>query len=111
MTGHSAVPCHYANTYPAQDTPVIVWLWDASSPGRNARGVTDDDARARQAAEAWMGRSHASGARVEKALIVLASATLSPAYERTGEGWAGEHRDGRITWTPFSVPLSALAAS
>jgi hypothetical protein len=91
---------------------VIVWLWDASIPARSGRGVTDDETRARQAAEAWMCSGNAGGVRVEKAFTVLGNATLTVGYERTGEGWAAQ-RDpgGRITWTPFTMPLPEPAPS
>jgi hypothetical protein len=59
-----------------------------------------------------MRSSQGSGARVEKAFTVLGNATLTDAYERTGEGWAAErHRNGRITGTPFTAPLPEPAAS
>jgi hypothetical protein len=41
---------------------VIVWLWDAGS----GRDVTDDQARARQAAEMLIRTGRADAARVEK---------------------------------------------
>lgn len=91
---------------------MIVWLWDACGPARSGRGVTDDDARARQTAEACTRGSQASAARAESARTILASGTLTFAYERTGEGWAAQrHRDGRITWTAFTAPLPEPAPS
>jgi hypothetical protein len=110
MAGHGAVPCHYGNCYLAggaagtlQDTPVIVWLWDASGHARAGRGITDDEATARQAAEACMRGAQACSAVVEKAHAVLATESLTSGYARTGQGWTAEcHRDGRISWTPFS---------
>jgi hypothetical protein len=91
---------------------VIVWLWDASGPTRSGRGVTDDEARARQAAEAWIRSGHANTARVEKALARLGIESLTSDYVRTGHGWVAQHhRDGRIAWVPFSTSLPELAAS
>lgn len=91
---------------------MIVWLWDASVPARCGRGVTDDEERARRAAETWLRSGDAGGARVEKALTVLGCVTLTVAYERTGEGWAAQRgRDGQITWTPLTAPLQEPAAS
>jgi hypothetical protein len=64
-------------TFPAAppDTPVgplqkgrrvvIVWLWDATEPG-GCRGITDDDTRARAAAETCIRDGSASSARVEQ---------------------------------------------
>jgi hypothetical protein len=38
---------------------VILWLWDAHGPDRAGRGVTDDEARALEAAEACLRSGHA----------------------------------------------------
>jgi len=81
---------------------VIVWLWDAGS----GRGVTDDQARARRAAEVLMRSGRADVARVEKALAVTGISALASGYLRTGHGWtARPRRDGLIRW----VPLPAIA--
>jgi hypothetical protein len=87
---------------------VIVYLWDACGPGQ-FRGVTDDEARARQAAEACLASGRASGAQVELAHLVTGFAALTSHYQRTGEGWRTRDADGRVTWVPFSNP--ELAAS
>jgi hypothetical protein len=83
----------------------MVFLWDA---GR-CRGVTDDVARARQAAEACIASGQAGTARVELAQLVTGFAALTSHYKRTGEGWRTRDADGRVTWVPFSNP--ELAAS
>jgi len=91
---------------------MIVWLWDARGPARSGLGVTDNDARARQAAEAWMRRGHASAARVEKALARLGIESLTSGYLRTGQGWAAQRQhDGRIVWTALPASLPERAAS
>lgn len=91
---------------------MIVWLWDAGGAVHSGRGITDDEARARQAAEAWLRDGHADCARVEMALTVLGAATLTFGYERTGEGWAATgHRDGQVTWMPFTATRPELAVS
>jgi hypothetical protein len=91
---------------------VIVWLWDANGPARTARGVTDDEARARAGAEAFVRSGHANVARVERALARLGIESLTSDYVRMGDGWIVEHhRDGRIAWMPFAAPLSEMAAS
>jgi hypothetical protein len=91
---------------------VIVWLWDATGPIRSSRGITDDEARARQAAEAWIQGGHANTARVEKALAALGIESLTSEYARTGHGWVARRRsDGRIAWVPLSASLPELAAS
>jgi hypothetical protein len=81
---------------------VIVWLWDTSGPSRNERGITDNQARAQQAAEARLHSGEASAARVERAVTILGIHTLTTGYQRTGDGWSAQHHDGRITWTPFA---------
>ncbi len=88
---------------------MIVWLWTA---GDSRLGVTDDEARARRAAEECIRDGAAHSARVERAAVVLASATLTSDYERTGHGWAAAqcHRDGLITWVPFPEPLKRAAS-
>jgi hypothetical protein len=91
---------------------VIVWLWEANGPTRSGRGVTDDEARARQAAEALVRGGHANAARVEKAFAALGIESLTSGYVRTGHGWAARRRsDGRIAWAPFSASLSEQATS
>jgi hypothetical protein len=91
---------------------VIVWLWDAGGAVRSGRGITDEEARARQAAEAWLRDGTADSARIEMALTVLGAATLTFGYERTGEGWvAAGNRSGQITWTPLTATQPELAAS
>jgi hypothetical protein len=81
---------------------VIVWLWDAGS----GCGVTDDQARARRAAEVLMRGGRAGTGRVEKALAVTGISALTSGYLRTGHGWtARPRRDGLIRW----VPLPAIA--
>ena len=66
---------------------MIVRLWDAGS----GHGVTDDQARARRAAEVLVRSGRADAARVEKALAVtgisaLASGYLGAAPRRTATG-------------------------
>lgn len=86
---------------------IICWLWDAGS----SCGVTDDGSRARDAAAKCL---HADGvelARVEKALLVPGTHTLTMVHSRTGMGWSARRcRDGRITWKPLPVSQE-LAAS
>jgi hypothetical protein len=77
---------------------VILWLWDASGPGHCA-GVTDDQAKAREAAEACIASGQASSARVEGAHLVLGLA-LTSVYERTGVGWVAQCRDSGVSWVP-----------
>lgn len=62
---------------------MIAYLWDACEPGR-FYGVTDDQVRALQAAEACITSGAACGARVELARLVPGFAALTSRYERTG---------------------------
>lgn len=83
----------------------MVFLWDAGS----GRGVTDDEARARQAAEACLRSGRASTEQVEPAQLVTGFAALTSHYQCTGEGWRARTAEGRVTWVVFSKPQ--LAAS
>ncbi len=80
---------------------MIMFLWDACGAGQ-FRGVTDDKAKAQHAAEACITSGLACSARVEMARAVLGVHSLTTGYYRTGRGWAAEHRDGRVTWVPFT---------
>jgi len=86
---------------------MIVWLWDAPGPTCCGRGVTDDEGRAREAAEACLRNGQASIARVEQAWAVLGIQTLTSGYERIGQGWQAVLQGGGIAWEPFAE----LAAS
>ncbi len=86
---------------------MIVFLWDACGPGR-FRGVTDDEGRARQAAEACLADGRAQSARVELARSVLDIPDLTTDYQRTGQGWMALRRDGRVTWAPFTEQAASL---
>lgn len=82
---------------------MIIWLWDAIGPARATHGVTGDETRARRAAEACLRSGTAPSARVELAVTVLDTRTLSPGYERTGKGWQARRGPrGGITWEPLA---------
>lgn len=77
-----------------------MWLWDAP----RARGVSDDGARAKQAAEQAM-RAAAGAARVERAILVSGGSAMGSGYRRLGDGWTGRPRgDGGIRWAPLPQP-------
>ena len=77
---------------------MIVWLWDAG----NGHGVTDDEVRARQAAEAFIRGGQAGAARVERAHLVTEIRALTSGYARTGHGWTAQpRRNGLIKWVPL----------
>lgn len=85
---------------------MIVFLWDACGSSR-FYGVSDDESRARQAAESCIGRGAAGSARVEVVQLVTGFAALTSHYKRTGRGWTAQrHRqDGVVTWTPFAAEI------
>jgi hypothetical protein len=80
---------------------VIVWLWDALGPARTTRGVSGDHATALQAAEACLLTGEAHAARVEQAVAILGTETLTSSYRRTGNGWHARRSTSGITWKPF----------
>ena len=81
---------------------MIVYLWDADGPASGARGVTDDPARAQEAAEACLTNGQATAARVEKTNLVTGIRALNPGYTRLGHGWTAQpRRKGRIRWVPL----------
>jgi hypothetical protein len=94
-----------------------MYVWTAPGaeiPGfRMATGVSDDHARARQAAEAALrtvtprtsgGTGPAGTAYVERVYTALTAPALSLGYVRTGTGWRAQvGRAGRVTWTPFTA--------
>jgi hypothetical protein len=79
---------------------MIVWLWESSG----ARGVTDNDTRAREVAEAFMRSSGAKTARVERARMVLDYGWMTSGYLRSGCGWSAEHHAGVIKWVALTAP-------
>lgn len=85
---------------------MIVWLWDAGS----GRGVTDDETRARLAAETFMRSGRADAARVEKAHLVIGISALTSGYTRTGLGWTAQPRQGGpVRWA--ALPASPERAA
>jgi hypothetical protein len=71
-----------------------VWLWDAG----NWLGVTDDEDRAKLAAQASL--PNGGTASVELAIAALGGRELSARYIRTGTGWTTRAAAGTITWSP-----------
>ena len=83
---------------------MIVYLWDASGPDRSGRGVSDDQGRARQAAEAVLRSGQAHAARVEAAYAMLGMGMLESGYRRTGQGWQALRGErGGIMWEPLEA--------
>jgi hypothetical protein len=71
-----------------------VWLWSAG----NWRGVTDDEDRAKLAAQASL--RDGGTASVELAIAALGGRELSARYIRTGCGWTARATAGHVTWSP-----------
>ena len=89
---------------------MILWLWDASGPGGDYAGVTDDESRALSSAQALLSDRRATTARVEQAYAHMGGLWIHSGYERTGSGQTAAPADnGPVRWTPFYRP--ALAAS
>jgi hypothetical protein len=86
---------------------VIMYLWTASGhdiASFRAAGVSDDQARARKAAEALLRTGKAGTAYIECAYTAMATSTLSLCYVRTGIGWQARlGQAGRVVWTPFTT--------
>ena len=56
------------------------------------------------AAEACLRSGHASGARLEEALAILGTESLTSLYQRTGQGWQARHDTrGGISWEPLTA--------
>ena len=78
---------------------MIVWLWDAGP----ARGVSDDDARARTAAEGFLRSGRASTALVEGAHLVTGIQSMYSGYQRLGRGWvAVPLGGGPVRWVALA---------
>jgi hypothetical protein len=87
---------------------MTVWLWDALGPVRSGLGVSGDLATARRAAEECLISGQASAVRVEKALAVLGTKTLTSRYHRTGRGWqARRAADAGVRWEPLTASAAA----
>jgi hypothetical protein len=84
-----------------------MYLWTASGhdiANFRAAGVSDDQVRARNAAEALLRTGKAGTAYIECAYTAMATSTLSLCYVRTGIGWRARlGQSGRVVWTPFTT--------
>lgn len=100
---------------------MIVYLWtavarDAAVP-RGSVGISDDDGKARDAAEQCIRAGHARLAYIETAQTGMLALTFVPCYVRTGTGWwATPDPAGDVQWARFTSPeaatgLRALAES
>lgn len=87
---------------------MLLWLWDASGPGRY-RGITDDETRARAAAEACINSGQAASARVERACLVMDGWWLHSQYHRTGTGWTARRSAAGVRWATLTAAERAAS--
>jgi hypothetical protein len=87
---------------------VIVWLWQASGPGK-FRGITDDRDAARRAAAGCITSGKAETATVERASMVIGASSLTDYYQPTGTGWTARRNGARVRWTALTTPERAAS--
>jgi len=95
---------------------VIVYLWtapgDDSVAFHQASGVSDDQVRARRAAEVLLKTGQAGVAYVDCVYTAIATATLNFCYVPTGKGWCARLGEGdQVIWTPYATPAATSAAA
>jgi hypothetical protein len=75
------------------------WTWDGTADGGAARGLSDDETRARDAAEAWLRANPGATAVLTRAHLADGATTLSAFWVRTGHPKQSRRlHNGRITW-------------
>ena len=94
---------------------VIMYIWTALGTGsagfRRASGVSDDQHKAQEAAEAALLTGQAKSAYVERVYTAVAAPALSLCYVRTGTGWQARlGRADRVEWKPFTAPRQPTPA-
>jgi hypothetical protein len=87
---------------------VIVWLWQASGPGK-FRGITSDRDAARCAAAGCITSGAAQTATVEAACVVLGAASLTDCYRPTGIGWTAHRSGAGVRWAELTAPRQATS--
>jgi hypothetical protein len=91
---------------------VIFYLWEAVACDvavpLSSLGVSDDDGRARGAAEDCLRSGRARLAYVESACLATSAVSLTRDYVRTGSGWwATPDPAGGVAWVKFADPVAA----
>lgn len=89
-----------------------MYLWEAVARDDAAPwgglGVSDDDERARDAAEDCLRTGRARLAYVESACLATSAVSLIRVYVRTGSGWwATPDPAGGVAWVRFADPVAA----
>ena len=87
---------------------MIVWLWDASGPGR-FQGITGDDHAARLAAAKCIASGAAETATVEAASLTIGVSSLTDCYHRTGTGWTARRAGAGVCWAVLTAPGQAAS--
>jgi ABC-type sugar transport system substrate-binding protein len=83
---------------------VIGWEWEGAAAGRAGCGVSDDEDRARKAAEAWLNANPQGTAVLSAAWLADGATTLSAYWARTGRARRSQRlEDGRIVWARIPV--------
>ena len=87
---------------------MIVWLWDASGPGK-FQGINGNDGAARSAAAQCITSGHAETATVEAASLMLGVSSLTDCYHRTGTGWTARRSGTGVRWAALTAPGRAAS--
>jgi hypothetical protein len=78
---------------------VIGWAWEGTAEGRAGCGVSDDEDRAQEAAEAWLMASQHGTALLGQAYLSDDMRALSASWRPVGEQKRARRLpDGRIAW-------------
>ena len=81
------------------------WEWEGTAAGSAGCGVSDDEDRAREAAEAWLKANPQGTAVLSAARLADGTTTLSAYWARAGRARRSRRlRDGRIAWARIPVP-------
>jgi hypothetical protein len=78
---------------------VIGWAWEGAAEGIAGCGLSDDETRARETAEAWLKAHPGATAVLDTARLADGTTTLSAYWAKDGCARRSRQlRDGRIVW-------------
>jgi len=81
------------------DSVISGWAWEGTGPGAGGCGVSDEEDRARQAAEAWLTAHPGAVAFLGTARLADGTRTLTAYWATDGHSRRSRRLpDGRITW-------------
>jgi len=87
------------------------WAWEATALGAGGCGVSDDEDRARRAAEAWLAAHPGAVAVIDTARLAYGTSTLAACWARDGRPARSRRLpDGRITWARVPAQRQAPGA-